>query len=191
MDSGTDNGSPTLFCQGTESLGPQVSTFLDLALGYNKAPQQATSNTIENHLQWLLQRRPKADSDMCMYKVMWASPPGHKGPFIHEQLKLKKPPTSCFRDIFQQFASHFPTLSKITRGGFISLLVSIKLINNENQISLQLKHSEDSSRFGCFKHATFSNITVNAGLEAAWLDQSLNILRRPLIQTLGHNLYLQ
>lgn len=27
-------------------LGPQVSTFLDLALGY-KAPQQATSNTIQ------------------------------------------------------------------------------------------------------------------------------------------------
>lgn len=47
MDSGTNNSIPTVFCQQTELLGPQVSTFLDLALGYNKAPQQATSKTIQ------------------------------------------------------------------------------------------------------------------------------------------------
>lgn len=43
MDSGTNNSIPTVFCQRTQLLGPQVSAFLDLALGYNKAPQQATS----------------------------------------------------------------------------------------------------------------------------------------------------
>lgn len=47
MDSGTNNSIPTVFCQWTESLGPQVSTFLDLALGYSKALQQATSKTIQ------------------------------------------------------------------------------------------------------------------------------------------------
>lgn len=46
MDSAINNSIPTVFCQRTESLGPQVSTFLDLALGY-KAPQQATSKTIQ------------------------------------------------------------------------------------------------------------------------------------------------
>lgn len=38
MDAGTNNSVPTVFCQGPELLGPHVSTFLDLAPGYNRAP---------------------------------------------------------------------------------------------------------------------------------------------------------
>lgn len=51
MDSGTNNSIPTVFCQQAELLGPQVSTFLDLAPGYNKAPQQATSQPFKNDLK--------------------------------------------------------------------------------------------------------------------------------------------
>lgn len=60
--------SPTLFCHGTESLQPQVSTFLDVALGYDKAPQQAASKTFSNHLQPSLQWKPP-DPWTNIYKV--------------------------------------------------------------------------------------------------------------------------
>lgn len=43
MDSGPHNSIPTVFCQLLELVEPQVSTFQELALGYNKTPQQANS----------------------------------------------------------------------------------------------------------------------------------------------------
>lgn len=46
MDGGTNNSIPTVFCERSESLWPQVSAFQDPAPGYNKAPQEATSKTI-------------------------------------------------------------------------------------------------------------------------------------------------
>lgn len=52
MKSGTTNSIPTVFCQQAERLGPQVSTFLDLAPGYNKAPQQETPTTSSDITQY-------------------------------------------------------------------------------------------------------------------------------------------